>query len=308
MIVRPNNSRSPWTLLFAMKGSIIPAIWPQVLYTMLLSLAVVAAEHRGIVAFNFTLSAAFLTLLGLTLAIFLGFRNTVAYQRWWEARTMWGDLVVAARNLGRQTQAFMPALPEAERRQLFHGMIAFVHALRHLLRGTDADVDLQRWLSPEAYAAVAASPNRPNAVLAMLGAAYARCARQSGTDGMLLATMEHELCRFSAVLGGCERIHATPIPFAYLLLLHRTVHIYCFILPFCLISSLGWLTPVAVGILAYTFFGLDAIGAEIEDPFDEAPNDLPLGALSRTIEIDLLSAMGETDLPAPPEPRDWVLY
>ena len=88
MIVRPNNSQSVWTLLFALKGSIVPVIWPQVLYTMLLSLAVVVAEYRGIIVFKFAFSAAYLTLLGLTLAIFLGFRNTVAYQRWWEARTL----------------------------------------------------------------------------------------------------------------------------------------------------------------------------------------------------------------------------
>jgi len=307
MIVRPNQSQSVWTLLFALKGSIIPVIWPQVLYTMLLSLAVVVAEHYGFVL-RFTLNAAYLTLLGLTLAIFLGFRNTVAYQRWWEARTLWGDLVIATRNLARQTLAFMPGLPEAERRPLFHGMIAFTHVLRHQLRGSDSGSDLKRLLTPTDCATISAAPNRANAVLTMLAKAYAQAARTSGTDSILLASMDHEQSRFSAVLGGCERIRHTPIPFAYLLLLHRTVHIYCFILPFCLISSLGWMTPIAVGILAYTFFGLDAIGTEIEDPFDEAPNDLPLGALSRTIEIDLLSTLGDTELPEPPQAQDWVLY
>lgn len=308
MIVRPNKSQSVWTLLFALKGSIVPVIWPQVLYTMLLSLAVVVAEYRGIIVFKFTLSAAYLTLLGLTLAIFLGFRNTVAYQRWWEARTLWGELVISTRNLARQTLAYMPGLPEAKRRELFNGMIAFTHAMRHQLRDSNGDADLERWLPTQARATIAASPNRANAVLNMLGEAYARNARESGVDSMLLASMSQELDRFSAVLGGCERIRNTPIPFAYILLLHRTVHLYCFILPFCLISSLGWLTPIAVGILAYTFFGLDAIGTEIEDPFDVAPNDLPLDALSCTIEINLLSTLGDTDLPPLPQPQDWVLY
>ncbi|PNS09484.1 bestrophin family protein [Solilutibacter silvestris] len=307
MIVRPNNSQSVMTLLFALKGSILPVIWPQVLYTMLLSLAVVIAERFGFVL-QFTLNAAYLMLLGLTLAIFLGFRNTVAYQRWWEARTLWGELVIASRNLGRQTLAFMPTLAESQRRELFHGMIAFTQALRHHLRGTDGESDLRRWLSPQMYAAVAASPTPPNAVLTALGEAYARDARATGTDSMLLGTMDHELCKLSTVLGGCERIRNTPIPFAYILLLHRTVHVYCFILPFCLISTLGWLTPIAVGILAYTFFGLDAIGTQIEEPFDTLPNDLPLDALSRNIEINLLAMLGDTDLPAPLEPRDCILY
>ncbi|RDI99031.1 bestrophin [Dyella solisilvae] len=306
MIVRPGESHSVMTLLFALKGSIIPVIWPRVLFTMLMSVMVILAEQRGIVL-RFTLEAGFLTLLGLTLAIFLGFRNTVAYQRWWDGRILWGNLVIATRNLARQTQAFMPGLPVAERRRLIGDVIGFVHALRHHLRGTDPDADLRRWLSPSVYALAMASPNRPNTVLGTLSQAYAQSARASGTDSILLAAMDREIGELSHVLGGCERIRNTPIPFAYILLLHRTVYAYCFILPFCLYGPLGWLTPIAVGLLAYTFFGLDAIGTQIEDPFDMLANDLPLDALSRTIEINVLSLLGEADLPSPLEPKDCVL-
>lgn len=306
MIVRPREAHSVTTLLFAMKGSVVPAIWPRVLYTVLLSVVVVFAERRGVVL-HFTLEPGLLTLLGLTLAIFLGFRNTVAYQRWWEGRILWGDLVIATRNLTRQTIAFMPGLPEQERKQLIRTVIGFVHALRHHLRGTSSDQDMQQWLTPADYALALASPNRPNVVLGELGRSYAEAARGIGLDSILLSSMDRELNQLSHVLGGCERIRNTPIPFAYILLLHRTVHIYCFILPFCLVSPLGWFTPVAVGILAYTFFGLDAIGTEIEDPFDMLANDLPLDALSQVIEINLLSLLGASDLPAPLEPKDYVL-
>jgi ion channel-forming bestrophin family protein len=306
MIVRPHKTHSVTTLLFAMKGSIVPIIWPRVLYTMLLSLAVVVADREG-VAVPFTLNASPLTLLGLTLAIFLGFRNNVAYQRWWEGRTLWGDLVIATRNLTRQTLAFLPGLAGERRQQLIYGSIAFTHALRHHLRGTNPEPDLRRWLPDQACAAVLASPNPPNAVLGLLGEAYAANARAAGIDSMLLAEMDRELNQFSHVLGGCERIKSTPIPFAYILLLHRTVHVYCFMLPFCLIGPLGWLTPLAVGVLAYTFFGLDAIGEQIEDPFDLLPNDLPLDAISRNIEINLRNLLGESEIPPALEPKDFVL-
>ncbi|HEX7916387.1 bestrophin family protein [Rudaea sp.] len=306
MIVRPKDSQSIVTLLFALRGSIIPVIWPQVLYTVLLSIAIVIAEHWGF-ALQFSPNPAYLTLLGLTLAIFLGFRNTVAYQRWWDGRALWGDLVIASRDLARQTLNFMPGLPQPQRRQLVYAIIAFVQALRHHLRGTDADEDLRAWLQPAAYSRVQTASNRPNAVLTVLGEDYVRSARDSGIDSMLLCAMDQQVNQFSRVLGSCERIRNTPIPFAYILLLHRTVHIYCFILPFCLISSLGWFTPIAVGILAYTFFGLDAIGTQIEDPFDLLPNDLPLDALSRTIEINLREMLGESELPEPIEPKGDVL-
>ncbi|WP_329743339.1 bestrophin family protein [Dyella sp. A6] len=306
MIVRPRNPNSVFTLLFALKGSIVPVIWPRVLYTMLLSLAVVVADKRGL-ALHFTLNAAPLTLLGLTLAIFLGFRNNVAYQRWWEARTLWGELVIASRNLARQTLSYMPTLAPAEQAWLVKNIIGFTHVLRHELRGTPADADVRRWLSPDAVADITASKNRPNAVLGMVGTAYADAARAAGVDSILMASMDREIDTLSHVLGGCERIKNTPIPFAYILLLHRTVHVYCFMLPFCLIGPLGWLTPLAVGVMAYTFFGLDAIGEQIEDPFDLLPNDLPLDALCRTVEISLLELLGEADIPDPLHPCNNVL-
>lgn len=306
MIIRPHRTHSVTTLLFAMKGSVVPIIWPRVLYTMLLSVAVVLAERKGW-AVHFTLNAAPLTLLGLTLAIFLGFRNTVAYQRWWEGRTLWGELVIATRNVARQTLSFLSPLPRERQRDLVYALIGFTHALRHHLRGTDPAAELRRWLPEGTCDAVLASPHRPNALLGVLGRDCTDAARAAGVDSILLAEMDRGLNQLSNVLAGCERIKGTPIPFTYILLLHRTVHAYCFMLPFCLIGPLGWLTPLAVGILAYTFFGLDAIGEQIEDPFDLLPNDLPLDALSRNVEINLRSLLGEQDLPPPLEPKDFVL-
>ena len=100
------------------------------------------------------------------------------------------------------------------------------------------------------------------------------------------------------MLTGCERIKNTPIPFTYNLLLHRTAYLYCFLLPFGLVDSIGFMTPFVVGIVSFTFFGLDALGDEIEEPFGVLPNDLALSSMCRTIERDLRAALGEVDLPA----------
>jgi putative membrane protein len=286
------------SLLFAMKGSIIPVIWPRVLYTMLLSLVVVWVDYHFF-SLHVGLNAAPLTLMGLTLAIFLGFRNTVAYQRWWEARTLWGDVIIATRNLARQSLAFLPDAPVAQRRQLMHGLIAFTHGLRHHLRGSDPSADLGPWLPEAERAAILAAPNRPSALLARSGVAFASAVRAQGADAILLASIDREQASLSHALGGCERIQSTPIPYAYILLLHRTVHIYCFLLPFCLVGLMGWFTPLVVGVLAYTFFGLDALGDQIEDPFDVLPNDLPLDAYCLTVQNDLLALMGEAPLRTP---------
>lgn len=305
MIVRP-ASRSPWLLLFTLKGSIVSVIWTRVVAMVLLAALVMIVEHR-LHLNGAELGALPLTLVGLTLAIFLGFRNSVAYERWWEARTLWGELLIVVRNLTRQTLAFTDDLPDARRRELIHCLVAFAHALRHLLRQSDPTQDLARWLPPGQAASLAGTPNAPNVLLSELGRAYAQLRREGRLDSILLADMDAQLTRLSYVAGGCERIRSTPIPFAYILLLHRTVYTYCLLLPFCLVGSIGWATPFMVGVLSYTFFGLDALGDQIEEPFDLLPNNLPLDALCRNIEISVGELLGDADLPQPLAPKDGVL-
>lgn len=86
------------------------------------------------------------------------------------------------------------------------------------------------------------------------------------------------------------------------LLLHRTAHLFCLFLPFALAPALGWWTPLLSVIVGYAFFGLDALGDELEDPFGEDDNDLALDAMSRTVERELLDAMGVSPLPDPVAP------
>jgi putative membrane protein len=124
----------------------------------------------------------------------------------------------------------------------------------------------------------------------------------------LAAEMDRSLGALGAVQAGCERIASTPIPFAYTLLLHRTAYLYCLLLPFGLVDLIGVMTPVVVAIVSYTFFGLDALGDEIEQPFGMRAHHLPLDALCRIVEIDLLEAAGARMLPEPLQPIDGELH
>ena len=111
----------------------------------------------------------------------------------------------------------------------------------------------------------------------------------------------------TAVVVACERIRTAPVPYADTLLLHRAAYLFCFLLPFGFANSLGWATPLACALIGYTFFALDALSEELEQPFGVLPNDLPSGALADLIEIHLRDALGQTDLPPLPVPRDCVL-
>lgn len=99
------------------------------------------------------------------------------------------------------------------------------------------------------------------------------------------------------VLSGCERIFTTPLPFAYSLILHRTVYLFCIMLPFALVVDLHYMTPFVSVLISYTFISLDTLAEELEEPFGVEDNDLPLDAICNAIEIDLLQMQGEKTLP-----------
>lgn len=244
------------------------------------------------------------------MAIFLGFRNTAAYDRYWEARKLWGELALRSRNLARQC-LYLIAAPAAGQSDLrerkVRRSVAFCHALRVQLRGSSDTQAIQAMVSAEEWQAVAGSSNRPNALMLRMGADLAACHRQGLVDSPLAAQIDGTLSALTLAAASCERISGTPLPFSYTLLLHRTAYLYCFLLPFGLVDTIGVMTPVVVGIVAYTFFGLDALGDEIEEPFDTEPNDLPLDAICRGIEMAQLEALGVSELPPPLESVDYCL-
>lgn len=290
-------------MLFVWRGSILSDIAPQLFGTTLLA-AVVTLLHGQVFSWKIPLTFVPFSLIGLTLAIFLGFRNSTSYARYWEARMLWGTLLNETRSLLRQALTLSDDPVPAQ--VLAHRLIAFVQALRHQLRRTDGNADLQRLL-PQADLERLAQVRGRSAMLLLLMGEWLREQRQSGALAPVLApAMEHHMGRLTEALGGCERIASTPIPFTYAVIIHRTIYLYCLLLPFGLVDQIGPMTPVVVAFIAYTFFALEALGAEIEEPFGTAPNDLALDAMSCMIENALREMLGE---PLEPEavPRDFIL-
>jgi putative membrane protein len=277
-------------MLFVRRGSVLLAILPQLLWTTAFAV-LVTVLHGRVFQWKVPLNFVPFSLIGLTLAIFLGFRNGTSYSRYWEARTLWGALLNETRSLVRQVLTLPDAPAQANVPTL--RLIAFVHALRHQLRGTDPAADLARLLPPEDCARLQAVRFKPAVLLLMVGE-WMRGQRQAGRlDPMLAQSTEVPLGRLTEALGGCERIASTPIPFTYSVIIHRTIYLYCVLLPFGLVDAIGPMTPVVVAFIAYTFFALEALGAEIEEPFGTEPNDLALDAMSQMIESTLREMMGE---------------
>lgn len=295
MIIR--ERKNWWRMLFIWQGSVLPKIMPRLIILGLFSV-LTYVFHGYLFSYKVTLNPTAFTLIGVALAIFLGFCNTASYDRFWEGRKLWGALVNDTRSFVRQVLAYVKNHPDdnIDTRVPVQLTIAFSYALNHQLRGSDAMPELRRLLTPEQAKKLEQVKFKPVLLLRYLAEWIHEAEQKGKIDSITKMGMDQNLDKLSEIVGGCERIANTPIPFPYHVLLHRTVYIYCFLLPFGLVDTIGWMTPVMVTFIGYTFMALDAIVDEIADPFGTEPNDLALNNLCSTVEYSLLEMAG---LPVP---------
>jgi len=285
-------------MLFIWKGSVLRKIIPQLLIITLFS--VVVLYFKGFIYdFKVHLNPAIFTLLGLSLAIFMGFCNSASYDRFWEGRKLWGALVIETRSLTRQVLTLInDSSPNSKtEKQEFVKMIsAFCWALNFQLRNKEDNEKLRELLSEENFEKIKDKKFKPIIILDLMGEWINAQNQNQKIDTIILSSIDVQLNHLSGIAGGCERIANTPLPFAYSVLLHRTVYLYCFWLPFGLIDTIGWMTPVIVLFISYTFIALDALIQEIQDPFDEEENDLALNTLCKTIQFSIFE---QAEIPQP---------
>ena len=292
MIVRPHQH---WFLsLFSWRGSVLPNIFSRLSLNFALSVsAVLLLPYYDSLGLHLT-TAPF-SLVGIAIAIFLGFRTNTSYARFNEARCLWGMLLITTRSISRQVQSILNDKADSLLAAQF--LMAFSWSLKHQLRGTNAQADLERLL-PEPYLSeVLSSPLRTNRILLLLGEWLGQKYRAGQLSDIVWADIDKNLNEMAHIQGACERIANTPIPYAYGLILRRTVYLFCTILPFALVDDLRYLTPLISVFISYTFLSLEYVAEEIEEPFGTAPNDLALDAICTTIEINQLEMNNVQPLP-----------
>ncbi|MCU6433353.1 hypothetical protein LPB67_06115 [Undibacterium sp. Jales W-56] len=286
MIVRPQQN---WfRLLFVWKGSVLQTIVPQLVFMFLVGLLALRTDGK-VFGEKVPLNTIPFTLVGVALTIFLAFRNNASYDRYWESRKMWGNIVVSLRSLASQVICYLPAdASEFDRLQFIRRLIAFAHALNHQLRKTDSSGPLSSYLPPEDAKSLSGKHFQPVAILHGMRSTLAEMQKAGHISDTRLWMMDAQLNELGAMVAGCERIASTPIPLAYGVLLHRTVYAYCVLLPFGLVDSIGIATPFISVFVSYTLIALEAIASDISEPFGKAPNNLALDAITRNIERSLL--------------------
>jgi ion channel-forming bestrophin family protein len=311
------DKKRSWLETVIVGGFALPHIWLRTLFVTAISV-VFTIIYEEVPQLHYSLTPAPFTIIGLPLGIFLGFRNNTAYDRFWEGRKLWGSLVNTTRSLTRQVLTLIEPQPDADpalssaadirkfEEQVVHMIIAYVHALRHHLRDTKPFEPLGHILPKEEVDKLLDEENVPLAMLQRMGDMFVEARRKKWVHAFHIPVLEGSLTSLTDIQGACERIKSTPIPFSYTVLMHRIVAGYCTLLPFGLMESIKWATPAVVLAISYCFFGLDAIGDEIEQPFGMDINDLPLKSISRNIERNLRKRIGE-NVPPPVEPKRGVL-
>ncbi len=289
MIVRDKNSS--FTLLFAWYGTILPKVLGALVCVLLISALLVYLTTHSIVSLPEVPAIGF-TIFGVILSIFLSFRNNACYERWWEGRKLWGALIANSRHLSRDSHVLEPQ----HRRVLMYRVMLFSHLLRDRLRPNAQDFTAYRAhvaLNHAEFDALSRHINAPQYILEKIQQDLVTQLQAGNISDIVYQGLTQHIIELSNIHAGCDRIASTPLPFAYSVLLHRAVYVFCLILPFSLSNSLGLWTPCLVGVIAYLVLGLDALSNELEEPFGLQDNDLALDSIVRLVEREMRHSLGD---------------
>lgn len=243
--------------------------------------------------------------MGTVISLLLAFRSNQAYDRWWEARTVWGAIVNDSRTLARQVKTLDATAYEEEERLFFkqtfiRRQMAWCHSLSRSLRGQDANVSLERYISKREQHQVRSYTHVPMALLEL----HAQDLQQALSNGWINAyqqvEIERTLTRLCDAMGKCERIKNTVFPATYSLYIHFSLVFFFALLPFSLIQVFGVMLFIpAMVAMATVFFLIEKMAIHLQDPFENKPTDTPMTAICLTIERDLKQAINETVVAEP---------
>lgn len=276
--------------LFDWKGSVLKQILYRMLAVVVWAAIVAVADHLWM---PLEAPSTVHSLVGVALGLLLVFRTNASYDRFWEGRKLWGSIVNETRNLARHSHALIKPGAPTLHEEILRLAIAFPYACMNLLRGVlpaDPGHPLHGAQHPPLAISVRITELLRDAQKGGVLSEYARVAADQNLQLLI------------DCIGACERIHKTPLPFAYVVHLRRALLLYCLSLPFVLVKDFGTIwTLLAVTFVSLIFFGIEEIGVQIEDPFGLDDNDLPLEAICGTIEQNLL-ALAKLPAAAPQNP------
>ena len=274
--------------LFDIKGSMLREIRLRIFIPLLWAAAVTGAYEYWqwnvkVADRHVMLPTTIHVLIGTALGMLLVFRTNSSYDRFWEGRKMWGCIINECRNLARLGSIELVGVPDLKQR-MFSWLSVFPVACMHKLRGTVKELGPAcDQVPPDELKRALGQQNVPLAFARQITSCLVEARRRGAISEYLFVALDQNVQLLVDYLGACERIHRTPMPFAYMVHVRRVILIYCYSLPFALVREFGWWTIPATLFVAFTLLGIEEIGVEIEDPFGTDDNDLPLEQFCATI-------------------------
>ena len=247
------------------------------------------------------------TLMGTAIAFFIGFNNNQAYDRWWEARTIWGGLVNDSRSWARSLLAFnvSPGTPANEKKKHAREMImrhlAFLYALKSTLRDSGEE-DYKRFLSSTEIQSIEPFSNKANAILDLQAVAVEEIRNENIVDNFHFLALNDLVRSFCDGMGKSERIKNTVFPTTYIYFTRLFIWIFVILLTMSISGEVGVWSILFSWLMGFVFHITHINGMSIMNPFEDDPAGVPITSITRTIEINLLQALRETDIPSPIAP------
>ena len=290
MIVYDSNSNWFKDLLNSFKSETLVRLLKRVVVVAILSsISIFLIKHH--LAPESLVSGEVYTWVGVALSILMVFRTNTAYDRWWEGRKQWGELVNHSRSLALLMNAKLKKHDEDNRRYFARNIANYAFALSGHLRGAFKK-DLLYDVGDNDEKQLEIHHHAPNYIAKKLYGRTVRLLEQGHLSEFIELKMLDHLAGFNTITGACERIKNTPIPFSYRIYLKIFIFAYTLLLPFAYATTLGYLTVAICVIESFVLMGLEMMAEEIEDPFDFNANDLPTRQLSFVIKNNVYEILG----------------
>jgi putative membrane protein len=245
--------------------------------------------------------------IGTAISILLSFQLNQSYERWWEARRLWGSIVNNSRSLILQLQTLIDKGNEPLIKKIAYRQIAWCYALGQSLRGQNATDNLESFLSADELNVTKLHTNKPLALLQYHALDISKLKEDNQLDRLSQIQIDDTLVRLCDAMGGSERIKSTVFPVTYRIFLHLIIYLFVITLSISLKDvNLYFELPLLI-VISAAFFLLEKTATYMQDPFNNQPTDTPVTAIARNIEINIRQLLGETQVPEPQKPSNFYL-
>lgn len=294
-----------WRDAVALQGSVTPLVFPYVLAFGAIAGLICATSWliEETSKIRLALEVAPFEVAGAALGLLLILRTNAGYDRWWEARKLWGGIVNQSRNLAISAISYGPA-DSQWREAVVRWTAVFPHIARCSLRGELPGRNVYELIGEEDGNAIAAANHMPGYVAMRIARLLLEARSSGGLDGYAFLQVDKERATLIDHIGACERILKTPLPIVYAIKIRRFIFLFLLTVPFALLHQVQfqWLIPLITMLVAYPLFSLDQIGVELQNPFaTQNLSHLPLSTISATIESNLESLLQTQEAEQPAE-------